>query len=145
MGVGYREFLDPDGVRHGGLPTFPWRMAPEGLLTRRQLAVRGLRPNGQPIAAQVMWRSRRGRRGRGGRRLGNVRVAYLYAVERAAAKRPVTGPQLVALAAALRARRTCPTCGEVREYVIPGSLGECLDCAERAESQLAALRAGVAA
>lgn len=126
MSRGYREFWDPDGVRHGGLPTFPWRMAPQGLATRRQLAARGLRPNGQPVAAQVMWRSRR----RSRRGLSAVRVAYLYRVEAAAAKRVPTGAQLVALASALRARRTCRTCGLVREYVIPTSLGECLDCAE---------------
>jgi hypothetical protein len=138
---GYREFLDPDGARHGGLPTFPWRMAPAGLATRRQLAERGLRPGGQPIAAQVMWRSRRRTR----RGVSSVRVAYLYSVEAAAVKRAPTGPQLVALAAAMRARRTCPSCRVEQEYVIPTSLGECLDCAERVERRLACLRAGVAA
>lgn len=141
MSRGYREFLDPDGARHGGLPTFPWRMAPAGLATRRQLAERGLRPGGQPIAAQVMWRSRRRTR----RGVSSVRVAYLYSVEAAAVKRAPTGPQLVALAAAMRARRTCPSCRVEQEYVIPTSLGECLDCAERVERRLACLRAGVAA
>jgi hypothetical protein len=141
MRRGYREFLDPDGVRHGGLPTYPWRMAPAGLATRRQLAELGLRPGGQSYAAQVMWRSRR----RTKRGVSSVRVAYLFSVEAAAAKRVPTGPQLVALAAAMRARRTCRSCGEQREYVIPTSLGECLDCAERAEQRLAELRAGVAA
>lgn len=141
MSRGYREFLDPDGVRHGGLPTYPWRMAPDGLLTRRQLAELGLRPNGQPYAAQVMWRSRR----RTKRGQSSVRVAYLFSVELAAVKRVPTGPQLVALAAAMRARRTCPTCSQEQDYVIPTSLGECLDCAERVERRLADLRAGVAA
>lgn len=141
MSRGYREFLDPDGVRNGGLPTFPWRMAPAGLATRRQLAELGLRPGGQPYAAQVLWRSRRRTR----RGVSSVRVAYLYSVEAAAAKRVPTGPQLVALAAAMRARRTCRTCGQVREYVIPTSLGECLDCAERVEHRLAQLRAGARA
>ena len=141
MSRGFREFLDPDGLRHGGLPTYPWRMAPDGLLTRRQLAELGLRPNGQPYAAQVMWRSRR----RTKRGQSSVRVAYLYSVELAAEKRVPTGPQLVALAAAMRARRTCLTCGHEQEYVIPTSLGECLDCAERVERRLAELRAGVAA
>ncbi|SBW21072.1 hypothetical protein FDG2_1887 [Candidatus Protofrankia californiensis] len=38
-----RTFLDPAGERFG-LPTFPWRMAPDNLHTRRQLAAMGLRP-----------------------------------------------------------------------------------------------------
>jgi hypothetical protein len=114
-------------------------MAPAGLATRRRLAAAGLRPGGQPVAAQVMWRSRR----RTKRGVPAVRVAYLYAVELAAAKRAATGPQLVALAAAMRARRTCSSCGQVREYVIPSSLGECLDCAEAAEQRLARDRAGL--
>jgi hypothetical protein len=127
MSRGYRAFYDPDGERYG-LPTWPWRMAPEGLATRRQLAALGLRPNGQPIAGQVCWRSRR----YSPRRQTRVRVAYLYRVELAAPKRQPTGLQLVALAAALRARRVCPTCRAEQEYVIPRSLGECLDCADGA-------------
>ena len=58
------EFYDPDGTRYG-LPTYPYRWAPQGLLTIRQLRARGLRPGGQDIAAQILWR--RGKR-----------VAYLY-------------------------------------------------------------------
>jgi hypothetical protein len=38
--------------------------------------------------------------------------------------------QLVALAKADAARRTCGSCTVLRAYVIPRSLGECLDCAE---------------
>jgi len=126
MSRGYRDFLDPDGLRHGGLPTFPWRLAPEGLATRRQLAVLGLRPNGQPIAAQVLWRSRR----YSPRRQTRVRAAYLYRVDLAAERRRPSPAQLVALESARRARRVCPTCGVTREYVIPSSLGECLPCAD---------------
>ena len=59
MSRGYRGHHDPDGIRHGGLPTWPWRMAPAGLATRRQLAAAGLRPAGQPIAGQIAWTSRR--------------------------------------------------------------------------------------
>lgn len=47
---------DPTGVRHGGLPTFMWQCAPVGLATVRQLRAAGLRPGGQDIAAQVLWR-----------------------------------------------------------------------------------------
>ncbi len=126
MSRGYRDFLDPDGVRHGGLPTFPWRMAPEGLATRRQLAALGLRPNGQPIAAQVLWRSRR----YAPRRQTRVRAAYLYRVDLAAGRRQPSPAQLAALETARRARRVCPTCGLMREYVIPASLGECLPCSD---------------
>lgn len=41
---------DPTGSVHG-IPTFPWRFAPDGYATRRQLRARGLRPGGQPVAA----------------------------------------------------------------------------------------------
>ena len=57
-----------------------------------------------------------------------VRAAYLYRIERAAPKRTATPAQLRAIGAALRARRTCATCGAVCDYYIPRSLGECLDC-----------------
>ncbi|HEY5019106.1 MAG TPA: RRQRL motif-containing zinc-binding protein, partial [Streptosporangiaceae bacterium] len=60
------QFYDPDGQRYG-LPTYPFRFAPAGLLTARQLRARGLRPGGQDVAAQILWRHRRTRR-----------VAYLY-------------------------------------------------------------------
>src|SRR5215469_3696148 len=51
------EFYDPNGTRYG-LPTYPYRFAPDGLLTIRQLRARGLRPGGQDIAAQIVWRHR---------------------------------------------------------------------------------------
>jgi hypothetical protein len=106
---------DPDGTRHG-LPTYPWKWAPAGLLTRRQLRAKGLRPGGQHITAQILWR--RGKR-----------VAYLYREDLALPKRQATPAQLAAIAAALNARRTCPTCRAEKPYYIPRSLGECLDCA----------------
>jgi hypothetical protein len=109
-------FYDPDGERYG-LPTYPYRWAPKGLLTRRQLRAKGLRPGGQDIAAQILWR--RGKR-----------VAYLYHAELAKPKRQATSAQLGAIAAALRARRTCPTCGQEKDYYIPRSAGECNDCAD---------------
>jgi hypothetical protein len=70
------RFWDPAGTRYG-IPTYPWRMAPHGLATRRQLAADGLRPGGQPIAAQIMWRGRNRR----------VRAAYLYLIAMALPKR----------------------------------------------------------
>lgn len=111
-------YHDPDGVRHGGLPTFTWRGAPPGYATRRQLRAAGLRPAGQPIAAQILWRG-----------VGGTRAAYLYRLDLAAPKRTATVAQLGAISAALTARRTCRTCGVVASYYIPRSLGECLDCA----------------
>jgi hypothetical protein len=113
-------FHDPHGDRYG-IPTWWWRGAPDGYATRRQLRARGLCPGGQPVAAQVLWRG-----------VGGVRAAYLYRLDLARPKRVPSPAQLVAVGKALDARRTCPTCGEVRWYYIPRSLGECLDCAEGA-------------
>jgi hypothetical protein len=111
----YRHLWDPTGVHHGGRPTYPYRLAPSGLATRRQLARAGLCPGRQPVAAQILWR--RGKR-----------VAHLYRIDLAAPKRPATPAQLAALDRAMRARRTCPTCGQVKDYCIPRRYGECLDC-----------------
>ena len=109
-------FHDPDGARYG-IPTFWWRGAPPGYATRRQLRAAGLRPGGQPVAAQILWQG-----------VGGIRAAYLYRVDLAAPKRTATPAQRRAIAAALLARRTCPTCGTVGPYYIPRSLGECLSC-----------------
>ncbi|WP_433793067.1 RRQRL motif-containing zinc-binding protein [Actinoplanes sp. CA-252034] len=111
-------FHDPDGTRYG-IPTFWWRGAPAGFATRRQLREHGLCPGGQPIAAQVMWRG-----------VGGNRVAYLYRTDLARPKRTATPAVRLALAKAMRARRTCSTCRVVRPYCIPRSLGECLNCWE---------------
>ncbi|MGH3342279.1 MAG: RRQRL motif-containing zinc-binding protein [Carbonactinosporaceae bacterium] len=119
MGRYRAAFEDPDGVRYG-IPTFPWWGAPAGLVTRRQLRARGLRPGGQPIAGQIMWRG-----------VGGTRVAFLYRIELAKPKRTATPAQRVAIESALTARRRCSTCGRVQSYYIPRSLGECLMCAER--------------
>jgi hypothetical protein len=116
------RFWDPIGARYG-IPTYPWRLAPAHLLTFRQLAARGLRPGGQGVQAQILWRSRRTRTG--------VRAAFLYDVRLALPKRVPSAAQLAAIGKALRARRVCPTCRQERPYYIPRSLGECLMCAER--------------
>lgn len=111
------RYLDPDGARYG-IPTFPWRAAPPGFATRRQLRAAGLRPGGQPIAAQVLWRG-----------IGGTRVAYLYRLDLAAPKRTATPRQRDAIDRALAARMRCPTCRIVRPYFIPRCLGKCLTCA----------------
>ena len=118
MGGSFGKCFDPNGARYG-LPTYPWRLAPDGFATRRQLRARGLRPGGQPIAAQVLRpRYRRG-----------PLVAYLYRVDCAKPVRPMTPGRWAALAKAMLARRTCPQCRTDAGYVIPASLGTCVPCA----------------
>ncbi|MGI5356181.1 RRQRL motif-containing zinc-binding protein [Streptomyces sp. CA-252508] len=100
-------------------PVYPWRCAPEGLATFRQLRARGLRPGGQDVVAQV----ERPRRRRG------PLVAYLYRVDLALPVRPMTPAKRDALAKANAARRVCPECGRDAGYRIPPSLGMCTPCA----------------
>jgi hypothetical protein len=114
------RFYDPTGEHHDGLPTYPYRSAPEGLATRRQLHAAGLQPARQPIVAQLLWRK-------------GKRVAYLYRIELARPKRPATPAQLAALAKANTVLRTCTTCGQVKDYVISRHYGECFDCAPVAQ------------
>jgi hypothetical protein len=116
MGRIRAAFDDPDGQTFG-IPTFWWKGAPDGYATLRQLRARGLRPGGQPVAAQVLWAG-----------VGGTRAAFLYEVARALPKRTATAAQQRAIAAALRARRTCSTCRQVRDYYIPRKFGECLTC-----------------
>lgn len=104
---------DRDGSRHGGLPTYPRRMAPKGLATRRQLAAAGLRPGRQPIAAQILWW-----------RVARVRVDYLYRLDLDSPKRTPTERQWHAIGAALLAWQICRTCAEAVAYYIPRRLGE---------------------
>ena len=115
--IGIRaEFYDPTGSRYG-FPTFPYHWAPDGCATRRQLRAAGLRPNGQPVFAQILWRHRK-----------HLRCAYLYRLDLAAPKRAATPAQLAAIGKALTARRTCRHCGVTRPYYIPRSTGACLIC-----------------
>ncbi|MFJ1644942.1 RRQRL motif-containing zinc-binding protein [Streptomyces sp. NPDC088258] len=104
----------------GTLPVYRWRLAPDGYAARRQLRAAGLRPGGQDVAAQLERPRRRGR---------PPLVAYLYRVDRAVPVRPMTPGKRAALAAAMRARRTCPECGRDAGYCIPTSLGMCVTCA----------------
>ncbi len=127
------RFYDPKGEEYG-IPTFPRRLAPEGLATRRQLRSMGLRPNGQPVIAQILWFGRRDPLTR--ERI--VRAAYLYRVDLAAPVRPMTPGRARAVAAMMRARRTCPHCLVTHSYVIPTSLGCCPGCADHQTTALAA-------
>ncbi|MGW3635511.1 RRQRL motif-containing zinc-binding protein [Streptomyces sp. NPDC005122] len=108
--------------------TFPWRMAPDGYATRRQLRARGLRPGGQPIAAQVMVTNRR---------VNTPRVAYLYCENLAKPVRPMTSRKWGALAPAMLARRTCPRCEVIYSYCLSTRYGICGLCVT-AEEQRAA-------
>ncbi|NGN64113.1 hypothetical protein G5C51_09375 [Streptomyces sp. A7024] len=119
MSAAFGKCYDPHGARYG-VPTYPWKYAPDGLATRRQLRARGLRPGGQDIAAQLM---------RQNRRAGGVSVAYLYREDLARPVRPMTSRKWGALALAMLARRTCPKCRITYSYCLPRSLGMCLLCA----------------
>ena len=95
-------------ARRHGIPTYPYHWAPSGLLTIRQLRAKGLRPGGQDVVAQILWRHRKHRR-----------VAYLYREDLALPKRQATPAQLAAIDRALQARRTCPTCGTREDLLHP--------------------------
>ncbi|MFJ4531094.1 RRQRL motif-containing zinc-binding protein [Streptomyces nigrescens] len=112
------DCFDPSGERFG-IPTYPWKLAPDGYATRRQLRARGLRPGGQQIAAQLL-RPRRRR---------EPLTAYLYRIDRARPVRPMTAGRWAALERAMAARRACPTCRTDAGYCIPRSLGMCAACA----------------
>jgi hypothetical protein len=106
------------------MPVYPYRLAPDGLMTHRQLRAAGLRPGGAEPVAELRWRSRKARH------TGGWRTAYLYDPTHALPIRPMTPGRWRALAAAMAARRTCPTCRVDRGYVIPRSLGCCVPCAD---------------
>ncbi|MEW2397506.1 RRQRL motif-containing zinc-binding protein [Streptomyces sp. NPDC046862] len=110
------------------IPVYVWRLAPDGLATRRQLRAKGLRPGGQDVVAQIE-RPRRRR---------PPLVAYLYAVDQAKPVRPMTPAKWAALGKANTARRTCPQCRTDAGYVIPASLGVCVPCAFPDDEQRAA-------
>ncbi len=73
------------------------------------------------MAAQIMRRSPR--------RKSGAAIAYLYRLDLARPVRPMTPGRVRALAAAMRARRTCPGCRSDAGYCIPTSLGLCVTCA----------------
>lgn len=112
--------LSTDPPVSGAIPTYRYHQAPDGLKTYNQLKAVGLRPGGQPVVAQLEWRSRLTR--------GEVRRAWLYEVALAKPVRPMTPAKWRAVEAALRAQRICPACGEDRGYRIATSLGVCTPC-----------------
>ncbi|MFI9406869.1 RRQRL motif-containing zinc-binding protein [Nocardia sp. NPDC052316] len=117
------RFLDPDG-REYGIPTWPWRMAPQHLRTKRQLAQRDQRPIEREPQAQVM-RSRRGKA---------PMVAHLYDAEKAVPKRTPSEAQLAALQVA-RWTRSVAACE--RRGIDASDMREVI---EQARADLAARR-----
>lgn len=114
------EFYDPDGKEHGGLPTYPWKMAPDHLLTTRQLLKLDLRP-AQPPAAQVIWM-----------RGGAEQVAFLYDRNKAKPKICPSLAVIFSLERAWQALRTCPICQRDVGYRVRRTyLGHCADCHEQ--------------
>lgn len=111
--------IQPTAWIQGGLPTWAWRCAPEGLVTRRQMRERGLSPGKAEVIAQVICR-------------GGRRVAYLYDPAECRPKRAASPAQLeTVFGKALRARQWCPACQRHVGYCIRRSLGRCEDCHER--------------
>jgi hypothetical protein len=109
-----------------GFPTFRWNRAPAGLATRRQLRELGLCPGGyDPVAALR-------------RRPGGFLHAWLFRLDLATEKRHATPAVRAALEKAMRARRTCPSCGLDTGCCIPRSLGECWPCHLTALTRIAA-------
>ena len=108
-----------------GLPTCRWNRAPVGLATRRQLRELGLAPGGHPPVAVLR------------RRPGGYLHAYLYRLDLAVLKRTATPAVHAALGEAMRARRTCPSCGLDTGACLPRSLGECWDCHLTAPARIA--------
>ncbi|WP_329128336.1 hypothetical protein OG727_21370 [Streptomyces caniferus] len=121
------DCFDPTGERFG-IPTYPWKLAPDGYATRRQLRARGLRPGGQGVAAQLL-RPRRHR---------EPLTAHLYRLDRAKPVRPLTPGRRAALDKAMTARRTCPNCRRDAGYCIPPTVGMCTPCAYPDDVQRAA-------
>ncbi|WP_186763004.1 RRQRL motif-containing zinc-binding protein [Lentzea tibetensis] len=107
-----------------GLPVFGWRgrpcAAPRGLLTRRQLRAKGLRPGGQdPVALLLFWHRQPYRR---------QELCSLYREELAVPVRPMTPAKEVALAAALRARQFCQTHQGYVDHCVRGAKKQCAAC-----------------
>jgi hypothetical protein len=117
-----------------GLPVFGFRgrpgAVPAGLLTRRQLRAKGLRPGGQdPVALLVFRHAKPYRR---------QELCELFREELAVPVRAMTPAKWAAVEAAMQARRTCPQCQQDVGYCVPKSYGKCWNCFEDNEMPEAA-------
>lgn len=107
-----------------GLAVFAWRgrpcAAPRGLLTRRQLRAKGLRPGGQDPVALLMFRHIKPFR--------RVELCELFREDLAVPVRPMTPAKEKALEAANRARRFCHTHQGHVDHVVRGPKKQCAAC-----------------
>lgn len=113
-----RVDVDPYDPGDGSLPVFRWKQAGcADLATRRQLREMGLRPGGQEPVARVECR-------------GGKRFAWLYRIDLAKPKLPMTLAKEAALDKAMSTRQTCPgPCGRRYFNCLPlKTLGSCLEC-----------------
>ncbi|RSS67685.1 RRQRL motif-containing zinc-binding protein [Streptomyces sp. WAC06128] len=108
------DLYDPED---GSLPVFRWKQAGHAnLATRRQLREMGLRPGGQEPVARIECR-------------GGRRFAWLYRIDLAKPKLPMTLAKEAALDKAMAARQTCGTCRRRYFHCLPlKTLGSCLEC-----------------
>ncbi|MFE5896881.1 RRQRL motif-containing zinc-binding protein [Streptomyces sp. NPDC056488] len=110
--------VDPHDPGDGSLPVFRWKQAGRtNLATRRQLREMGLRPGGAEPVARIECR-------------GGKRWAWLYRIDLAKPKFPMTLAKEAALDKAMAARQTCPgPCGRRYFHCLPlQTLGSCLEC-----------------
>ncbi|GAA2733398.1 RRQRL motif-containing zinc-binding protein [Streptomyces nogalater] len=108
--------VDPYDSGDGSLPVFRWKQAGHALATRRQLREMGLRPGGQEPVARIECR-------------GGRRFAWLYRIDQAKPKLPMTLAKEAALDKAMAKRQTCPACGRRYFHCLPlKTLGSCLEC-----------------
>ncbi|MFI5945548.1 RRQRL motif-containing zinc-binding protein [Streptomyces uncialis] len=112
--------VDPYDPGDGSLPVFRWTQAGRAdLATRRQLRAMGLRPGGAEPVARIECR-------------GGKRWAWLYRIDLAVPKLPMTLAKEAALDRAMAARQTCPgSCGRRHFHCLPlKTLGSCAECAD---------------
>ncbi|MFD3503921.1 RRQRL motif-containing zinc-binding protein [Streptomyces sp. NPDC058642] len=108
--------VDVYATESGTLPVYRWRQAPKGLVTRRQLRERRLRPGGQDPVAVIECR-------------GGKRKAWLYEIDKAKPIRPMTLAKEYALDKAMAARQTCPECGRRYFHCLRlRTIGSCEEC-----------------
>jgi hypothetical protein len=80
----------------------------------------GLRPGGSEPVAQIVCRQ-------------GKRFAWLFDINRAVPKIPMTAAKQAALDKAMQARRRCPKCGVVYGICLPlRTLGSCFPCSDEA-------------
>lgn len=109
------------------LPVYKSKDVPDHLRTKTQLAEQRLKPaeGQQPVAFLRMYRTGHG-----------WGTFPLYDPRQAAKMRPLSAKQQ----SAMTARRTCPKCGEVRDYVVHRACTECQEQERQEQQEWAARR-----